>query len=615
MARYIRLFVVSLAAMACATIARVMAQPMPPAQYTAQDIGLLPGAFSNVPWAINNAGHVVGWNQGPQTLLRAYIWRPGKGISELPPPPGFSESLASDISNTGIVVGAANNGLNSTQRVWRRMDGQYLIVPTPGDCVSTFVHGVNDHGDMVGENCTGGFGSAAWYYSDATGYIDLTPFGVSVARDINNAGVVTGSASGQPCRWQAPAGPLELLPTLPAPYNDAARGEGINESNQVVGISINILTGSDHWRAFRYSDGEGIITLSNPVIARSSAYAINETGHVIGTDGTTSTTDRDGWVWTPEQGKQLIVATVDGVDVFGTHRTIDINDSGQIAASVSSPEAPSGAVMLTPINVGPMTGACCFADGTCAVLTEADCAAQNGVYRGDDTDCASVACDPPATGACCVEAECLVVTEAECAARGGIYQGDSTECTPGLCEPAPPTGACCITGECVTLTQEECLGAGGVYLGDGVPCGPSTCMPAPTGACCIGATCVEGTEADCAAQGGVYQGDDTRCGAGACQPPPPSGACCLADGTCVELTEALCTAREGTYQGDSTTCDAAECPQPCRADWDMDGLLNSNDFFAFLEDYFAGEADFNQSGVTNSDDYFAFLTAFFEGCE
>jgi hypothetical protein len=52
----------------------------------------------------------------------------------------------------------------------------------------------------------------------------------------------------------------------------------------------------------------------------------------------------------------------------------------------------------------------------------------------------------------------------------------------------------------------------------------------------------------------------------------------------------------------------------CPPDFNHSGAVDSQDFFDFLNAFFASDADFNADGSTNSQDFFDFLNAFFAGC-
>jgi len=90
-------------------------------------------------------------------------------------------------------------------------------------------------------------------------------------------------------------------------------------------------------------------------------------------------------------------------------------------------------------NVGGTTGACCRTDGSCVITSSAACASINGIYRGDNSVCATANCPQPATGACCrFDGTCSVLTSAQCTSSGGVYRGDGTACATANCPVPPP---------------------------------------------------------------------------------------------------------------------------------------------------------------------------------
>ena len=81
------------------------------------------------------------------------------------------------------------------------------------------------------------------------------------------------------------------------------------------------------------------------------------------------------------------------------------------------------------------TGACCFDDGNCFVLTSNDCVAGSGIYQGDGAACTPNPCpQPPAFGACCfLDGNCTETNETDCGLLGGTFQGDGSTCAEVEC--------------------------------------------------------------------------------------------------------------------------------------------------------------------------------------
>jgi hypothetical protein len=121
--------------------------------------------------------------------------------------------------------------------------------------------------------------------------------------------------------------------------------------------------------------------------------------------------------------------------------TLHVEFSGLLAPQTGAHihQAPPGVngPVIIPLPLGsPIDGVFVLSDAQ-----EAECLAGNlyvnvhttmfpgGEIRGQLT--------PPPTGACCAAGACSEVTQAECAASGGMYRGDGTTCAqPAICPPA-----------------------------------------------------------------------------------------------------------------------------------------------------------------------------------
>lgn len=249
--------------------------------------------------------------------------------------------------------------------------------------------------------------------------------------------------------------------------------------------------------------------------------------------------------------------------------------SNRMAAAIAA--CVLGLACTQAAMAGPPTGACCLIDvgGTCQDgLTDPECCALGGDYRGDGTDCTTLGGGNPANacrGACCrlavgtctansTKLECeadYVVSVGPPEVRGnGIFQGYGTGCAADTCPSLQ--GACCLpNGTCQILSLRDCQNfLNSFFNGVGSTCDDAVC----TGGCCLpDGSCIPGvTYNDCcnAPNDGFFRGYDADCTTPDC---PGLGACCFVDGSCLQLTPTDCDAGGGSYQGSGVDCGVAGC--------------------------------------------------------
>ncbi len=151
---------------------------------------------------------------------------------------------------------------------------------------SSVAWAINANGDVVGWSM-GPAGTRAFLYTNAGGMVALPGLPDkprTVARDINDAGVIVGSANaggtdlGHAVLWSD--GPAQDLGTLGTGFYSEAWA--VNNLGQVVGWSYtNGGSGLQGVHGFLYSQAEGLVDLT-PESDTGSARDINDSGQVTG---------------------------------------------------------------------------------------------------------------------------------------------------------------------------------------------------------------------------------------------------------------------------------------------------------------------------------------------
>jgi probable HAF family extracellular repeat protein len=183
--------------------------------------------------------------------------------------------LVGDINNAGHIAGTL---FTSGTRHAALFAGEHVtdIGTLPGQ-VENIAVGINAQGDIVGHDQTGR--ARAFLYRNGVLQELNTPAGGTQVSAINDVGQVVGFAPGGAFVWHN--GVTTPLPTSGAPAAES-QPYAINNAGQIVGRVAN--------EAALWSNGQlqrlGVLARGPGGLAYSTAHAINEQGHIVGSSTT-----------------------------------------------------------------------------------------------------------------------------------------------------------------------------------------------------------------------------------------------------------------------------------------------------------------------------------------
>jgi len=221
--------------------------------YDDGEFTMLPPVIPDAGWstalAINNHSQVVGYRSIGDEVnpWNAYIWSAEEYFLDL----GLMDrpfTYATDISDTGIVVGWRGNQVPGEQEGFRWQNGELTFLgPIPGG-ISSMPHSVNNRGHIVGNSAT------------------------EVAR--------SGGLRGLGFIWRN--GLWTIL--QPVPGYEESGASGINDLSQVVGSSGPIGPGDNHatlWQNRVPYELDELAELA-PGFTIERSKAINNAGQILG---------------------------------------------------------------------------------------------------------------------------------------------------------------------------------------------------------------------------------------------------------------------------------------------------------------------------------------------
>jgi probable HAF family extracellular repeat protein len=286
-----------------------------------QDLGTIPGWQNSIAYAISDSGEVVGYDSNTAGNVTAFRWTVKAGMQHLPGA-SMTWSVAVAVNNSGDVAGGYYPTGTTTGRgfIWTQAAGFQDIGTLGGS--TTGVGGMNRSAEIVGSSETSSGADHGFLWTQGGGMQDLGTFFPCA---INDAGLMAGTtyaANGDPEAAVWNNGKVSIL--------GPGGACGINNRGQVVGTRYTPHSSTE--QAFIWTPGGAGMQLlpQLPGAVATIGEAINDSGEVVGWNFPPPGGNAyQAFIWTPTGGTQDIgnLGGNYGAQAFA------INDAGQVVGS------------------------------------------------------------------------------------------------------------------------------------------------------------------------------------------------------------------------------------------------------------------------------------------
>ena len=199
------------------------------------------GSFgtTSFPNAINDAGTVVGYSQGPEPgiLGRAFKWTEAGGLQSLVSTSSVV-SQANDINEAGKIVGSGTDNLNFNDRalLWTPQGTQ---IDLDADfTILSYAYRLNEKELVIGQTFDNIGDNRAFVWSREHGILEFGSAGTdaSTAFDLNNLGQVVGSLNARAFLWTRAGGTVDLNTRVPGAPPDFVlyQADAISDNGSIL---------------------------------------------------------------------------------------------------------------------------------------------------------------------------------------------------------------------------------------------------------------------------------------------------------------------------------------------------------------------------------------------